>query len=62
MRVFMDANVLFASAISPQGRSAALFILADQDACTLLTSTHAITELGETWNAGTLMLWNGLSI
>jgi predicted nucleic acid-binding protein len=44
MRVFMDANVLFAAAISPEGRSATLFVLAEQLACTLLTSAHAMTE------------------
>jgi len=44
MRVFLDANVLFAAAISPEGRSAALFLLADHRVCTLLTSAHAVTE------------------
>ena len=44
MRVFLDANVLFAAAISPEGRSAALFVLAEHRACTLLTSAHAMTE------------------
>jgi uncharacterized protein len=44
MRVFMDANVLFAAAISPEGRSAALFTLAQRGACTLLTSAHAAAE------------------
>ncbi len=44
MRVFMDANVLFAAAISPEGRSAALFLLSERRVCTLLTSAHAITE------------------
>jgi uncharacterized protein len=44
MRVFLDANVLFAAAISPEGRSAALFHLADNRLCTLLTSAHAVTE------------------
>ncbi len=44
MRIFMDANVLFAAAISPRGRSAALFLLADQGSCALLTSAHAVTE------------------
>jgi len=44
MRVFLDANVLFAAAISPEGRSAALFVLAERRACTLLTSAHARTE------------------
>jgi uncharacterized protein len=44
VRVFADANVLFAAAISPAGRSAALFLLAARKACTLITSTHAVTE------------------
>jgi len=44
MRVFMDANVLFAAAISPEGRSAALFTLSQRGACTLLTSAHALAE------------------
>ena len=44
MRVFMDANVLFAAAISSEGRSAALFVLAERGACTLLASAHALTE------------------
>ncbi len=44
MRVFMDANVLFAAAISPEGRSATLFLLAEHGACILLTSMHAVTE------------------
>jgi len=44
MRVFMDANVLFAAAISPEGRSAALFLLAKRKMCTLLSSMHAMTE------------------
>ncbi len=44
MRIFLDANVLFAAAISPQGRSAALFVLAEQGQCTLLTSPHVIAE------------------
>jgi len=44
VRIFIDANVLFAAAISPEGRSAALFLLAEQERCTLLTSAHAVTE------------------
>ncbi|MBI4280545.1 MAG: PIN domain-containing protein [Armatimonadetes bacterium] len=44
MRIFMDANVLFAAAISPQGRSAVLFLLAQEGLCELLTSSHAVTE------------------
>ncbi len=44
MRVFMDANVLFAAAISPEGRSAALFLLSDRRVCSLLISAHAVAE------------------
>ncbi|MGH2374165.1 MAG: PIN domain-containing protein [bacterium] len=44
MRIFMDANVLFAAAISPEGRSAALFLLAEQGRCALLTSAHVVAE------------------
>ena len=44
MRVFADANVLFAAAISPEGRSAALFRLVERKVCTLHTSMHALTE------------------
>ncbi len=44
MRVFIDANVLFAAAISPEGRSAALFLLAERGLCELVTSPHAVTE------------------
>lgn len=44
MRVFLDANVVFAAAISPEGRSAALFQLAQRGLCELLVSPHAVTE------------------
>ncbi len=44
MRVFIDANVLFAAAISPEGRSAALFLLSERRVCTLLISAHAVAE------------------
>jgi predicted nucleic acid-binding protein len=44
MRVFLDANVLFAAAISPEGRSAALFLVAEHRFCILLSSAHAVTE------------------
>jgi predicted nucleic acid-binding protein len=44
MRILLDANVLFAAAISPEGRSAALFLLATQGLCTLLASPHGVTE------------------
>jgi len=44
MRIFVDANVLFAAAISPDGRSAALFVLAQEGYCDLMTSPHAVSE------------------
>ena len=44
MRLFLDANVLFAAAHSPAGRSRALFALAGRELCTLVTSPHAIEE------------------
>ena len=44
MRLFLDANVLFAAAHSPAGRSRALFGLAERGLCTLVTSPHAIEE------------------
>lgn len=43
-RVFLDANVLFAAAISEGGRSAALFVLAERGLCQLVTSPHAVAE------------------
>ena len=44
MRLFLDANVLFAAAYSPNGRSAALFALAGEGLCSLSSSRHAIDE------------------
>lgn len=44
MRVFIAANVLFAAAISPEGRSAALFLLGERGLCELVISPHAVTE------------------
>jgi len=44
MRLFLDANVLFTAAHNPGGRAAALFALAQQGACTLLSSSHALEE------------------
>lgn len=43
MRLFLDANVLFAAAWQ-EGRSRALLVLARQVGCTLLTSPHALEE------------------
>jgi len=42
MRILTDANVLFAAAIGAQGRSALLFLLAEQGWCELLASPHAV--------------------
>ena len=44
MRLFLDANVLFAAAHSPGGRARALFELAGGGLCALITSAHAIEE------------------
>jgi len=44
LRLFLDANVLFAAANSPDGRSAALFALAGEALCSLTSSRHAIDE------------------
>lgn len=44
MRLFLDANVIFAAAHSPAGRARALFRLAEAGACTLVASPHAVEE------------------
>lgn len=44
MRLFLDANVLFAAVHSPGGRSRALFELAARGACTLVASPHVLAE------------------
>ncbi|MHC5910007.1 MAG: putative toxin-antitoxin system toxin component, PIN family [Nostoc sp.] len=44
MRLFLDANVIFAAAISPDGHCSALFKLASAGYCALLTSPHALEE------------------
>jgi len=44
VRLFLDANVLFTAAYSPEGRSAALFALAGSGMCSLVSSRHAIDE------------------
>ena len=44
MRVFLDANVLFTAAHSPDGRAAAIALLAQAGACTLVSSPHALEE------------------
>jgi predicted nucleic acid-binding protein len=42
--LFLDANVLFAAAVSPEGRSDALFRQAAATRTTLMTSPHALEE------------------
>jgi len=44
MRLFLDANVLFSAALTPDGRARALFALAGRQGMTLLASPHAIAE------------------
>lgn len=44
MRVFLDANVISAAAHWPQGRSRAIFRLAETGRCELISSEHAIGE------------------
>jgi uncharacterized protein len=44
LKVFLDANVLFAAAYTPKGRIAALFEFAELGACELLTSELALEE------------------
>jgi len=44
MRIFLDANVLFAAAQSPTGRSALLITCAKEGRCECITSPHAVTE------------------
>lgn len=43
-RLFLDANVLFTAAISPDGASRALFTLAGSGMCALLGSRFAVDE------------------
>jgi predicted nucleic acid-binding protein len=44
MRLFLDANVIFSAAHNPKGNAAALFLLAEQGHCQLLSSRYAIEE------------------
>ncbi len=44
MRLFLDANVIFTAACSPEGRSAALFELASRRHCALVSSAFAVEE------------------
>ncbi len=44
MRLFLDANVVFTAAYSNEGKSRALFRLAENAYCELTSSTHAVVE------------------
>lgn len=44
MRLFLDANIMFTSAYSDQGRSRGLFRLAEAGKCSLFTSAFAHEE------------------
>jgi predicted nucleic acid-binding protein len=44
VRLFLDANVIFSAAHSPEGRARALFRLAEKARCTLVASPHAVEE------------------
>ncbi len=45
MRLFLDANIIFAAAISPEGRCSSIFELAKNNACSLLTSPYSLEEV-----------------
>jgi predicted nucleic acid-binding protein len=42
--IFLDANVIFSAAHTPEGRSAALFALARRRLCRLVSSRYALDE------------------
>ncbi len=44
LRLFLDANVIFSAALSPQSRAAVLFGLARAGLCQLVTSGYALEE------------------
>ena len=44
MRLFLDANVLFSAAIKPEGRTNAVFRLAEVGLAELVTSPYAVLE------------------
>ena len=44
MRLFLDANILFSAAHSPEGGAHDLIMLSEAGYCELLTSQHAIFE------------------
>jgi len=44
MRLFLDANVLFSAALSPEGAASSLFAFAGAGACELVTSALVVAE------------------
>ena len=44
LRVFLDANVVFSAAYSPEGRSATLFLFGRRKHCHLISSRFALEE------------------
>jgi uncharacterized protein len=44
MRLFLDANLIFAACWKPEGGVSKLFELAKLDVCSLFTSEYALTE------------------
>lgn len=45
MRLFLDANVLFSAALSPEGTASKLFAFAEAGACELVTSAFVVAEV-----------------
>ena len=45
MRLFLDANVLFSAALSPEGASSRLFAFAGAGACELVASAFVVAEV-----------------
>jgi len=44
MKLFLDANIIFTAAYTPQGASGFLFSIAEAGAITLCTSLYALDE------------------
>jgi uncharacterized protein len=44
MKLFLDANIIFTAAYSPEGRARALFDLADAGHCSLCATAFALEE------------------
>jgi predicted nucleic acid-binding protein len=44
VRLFLDANVIMSAAITPEGRAAMIYDLANRAKCTVMSSHYALTE------------------